>query len=72
MNMHTYDEILYLEISFGEALERFSETDPKEVAISVKRSKKAKPPGDKLKPPGGIVESQSVVRLAGKRKPGGR
>ena len=59
-------------MDFGEALDRFAETKPKEVAASIARSKKAKPPGGKLKPPDPLVKSHKVVRLADKRKPGGR
>lgn len=34
-----------LDIDFEEALERFVQTDPKEVAESIEKSKKKKPPG---------------------------
>lgn len=66
-----YEEKLYLDMKFGEALERFAGTKPKEVAASIAKSKKAKPPGGKLKPPGRTT-SDKVVRLADKRKPQGR
>lgn len=66
-----YDEKLYLDIPFGEALERFVKTDLKEVAASIAKSKKVKPPGGKLKPPGTVSEAKNVVRLASVRKPGG-
>jgi len=36
---------LHLDIDFGEALERFARTKPSEVAESVERSKRKKPPG---------------------------
>ena len=49
---------LWLDMSFGEALERFAGTDPQEVAVSVERAKEEKPPGAEA--PGG-----------GKRKPKG-
>lgn len=42
-----------LDMDFGEALERFAKTDPKEVAESIDRSKQKKPPGDQS--PGGNV-----------------
>ena len=65
-----YEDKLFLDIPFGEALECFAKTNVNEVAASVARSKKAKPPGGKLrKPPGAVVKSQKVVRLADKRKP---
>lgn len=48
---------LYLDMDFGEALERFAQTDPKEVAESIQRAKKKKPPGakapDDRSPPSG-------------------
>ena len=40
-----YKERLFLDIPFGEALERFAETNVKEVRASVARAKKAKPSG---------------------------
>ena len=66
-----YKERLFLDIPFGEALERFAETNVKEVRASVARAKKAKPSGGKFnKPPDkAVVKGQSVVRLADKRKP---
>ena len=36
---------LHLDLDFGEALARFAHTRPAEVAESIERSKKAKPPG---------------------------
>lgn len=69
MSKKTYDEKLYLDMPFGEALERFAGTKPKQVAAGIAKSKKAKPPGGKLKPPGPVVKSHKVVRLADKRKP---
>lgn len=35
-----------LDMEFGEALERFVRTDPKEVADSIERAKTKKPPQD--------------------------
>ena len=70
MSKKTYDEKLYLDMPFGEALERFAGTKPKEVTASVAKSKRAKPSGGKLnKPPEGVVKSKNVIRLASKRKP---
>ena len=43
---------LRLDMSFTEALGRFTATDPKEVEGTVARSKKRKPPG--ATPPGGL------------------
>lgn len=39
---------LGLEMSFGETLERFLRTDPKEVAESVARSRTKRPSGDPI------------------------
>lgn len=36
---------LHLEMDFGEAFERFAKVKPKEVAESIERSKKKRPPG---------------------------
>ena len=41
----TQEPPLHLDMDFGEALERFARTKPTEVADSIARSKKAKPPG---------------------------
>ena len=73
MNKKPYDDKLFLDIPFEEALTRFIKTDVKEVAASIARSKKAKPLGGKLrKPPKAEAQSQTVVRLSSKRKPKGR
>jgi hypothetical protein len=69
MNKKPYEDKLFLEKDFGEALERFAETDPKEVAASIARSKKAKPRGGKLKPPGNLSKAKNVVQLRNKLKP---
>lgn len=39
---------LKLDMDFGEALERFARTKPKEVAESVERAKAKKPPGEEF------------------------
>ena len=58
-----------LDMSFGEALERFIQTDPKEVEASIAKSKRRKPPdGDaKAKPSGGSNQSDAVVSLRSRR-----
>lgn len=44
----TQEPPLFLDMDFGEALERFARTDPEEVKQSVDRAKeKTKPPGEK-------------------------
>ena len=69
MTKRKYDAPLYLEMPFGEALERFAGTKPEEVAAGIAKSKKAKPPGEKLKaPPDGVTESKNVNKLARQRK----
>ena len=42
---------LHIDMDFGEALERFSKVDPREVDKSIERSKARKPPGAEA--PGG-------------------
>lgn len=41
---------LHLDMDFGEALERFIQTDPKEVAERIDRAKQKKPPEDGAPP----------------------
>ena len=68
-----YDEKLFLDIPFGEALERFSVTDTKQVAAGIAKSKKAKPSGGNLKPPPDLIaQSKNVTKLASKRKHNGK
>jgi hypothetical protein len=53
-----------LDIPFDEALRRFIETDPAEVEANIRRSKKKKPPGAKIKAaPSGSKDQKSVVSL---------
>lgn len=69
MTGKNYEGKLFLDIPFGEALERFAETEPKQVAAGIAKSKKAKPSGGKLKPPPDLIaQSKNVVKLARKRK----
>jgi hypothetical protein len=61
---------LKLNMSFEEALARFTQADPKEVEECIRKSRKKKPPGSKKKPSGGSdALSQNVVRLRDRRKP---
>lgn len=70
MSGKKYDDKLFLDITFGEALERFAGTKVKEVTESVARSKKAKPTSGKInEPPVPVVKDKKVVRLASVRKP---
>lgn len=52
-----------LDMDFGEALERFIQTDSKEVAESVERSKQKRPPGNE--PP-----RRPALKESGKASPG--
>lgn len=40
-----YEKRLYLDMDFGEALERFGAADPKEVKELMEQAKEKKPPG---------------------------
>jgi hypothetical protein len=58
-----------IKMDFGEALERFIQTDPREVEELIKRSKTKKPPGTKRKAKvsGGNSQSETVVDLRRRR-----
>ena len=47
----TYDDKMKLDIPFGEALEQFAGTNPKEMHANIERAKKKKPPGGKKRKP---------------------
>ena len=70
MTGKSYDDKLFLDMPFSEALEQFAKTHVEEVRASVARAKKAKPSGGKInKPPDkAVVKSQKVIKLADKRK----
>jgi hypothetical protein len=59
---------LALNMGFGEALERFAQTDPREVAGNIERAKKKKPPRSKKRKRGGSSTSQSVISLRDARR----
>ncbi len=61
---------LVLDMDFGEALERFARTKPSEVAESIARPKRKKPPGD-ARPPGGLEKPMVKPSNDRKRKPSG-
>lgn len=69
MPKRTYDDKMRLDMSFGEALERFAGTDPREMHANIKRAKKKKPPGGRKAKPPSEVDTQNVVGLGGRRKP---
>jgi hypothetical protein len=72
MNKRPYEEKLFLDMTFDEALERLVQTDMEEVKANIARSKKAQPVGGKVRKPPKAVASQNVVKLGTKRKPGAR
>lgn len=67
MSKRVYDDKLHLDMPFGEALERFVGTDPKQMHANIKRAKKKKPPGGKIAPSDGTSQ-ENVVRLRDRRK----
>jgi hypothetical protein len=70
MTKRRYDDKLHLDMSFGEAVERFAGVKPSEMHANIRKAKKKKPPGGKKdKPSGDAVVSQNVVRLRDRRKP---
>jgi hypothetical protein len=65
-----YSPSFFLDMSFGEALERFIGTKPQELEAVMKKSRAKKLPGaKKKKAPGSDVKSGNVVRLRDRRKP---
>jgi hypothetical protein len=69
MAKRTYDDKLRLNMPFGEAVERFAATNPKEMHANIKRAKKKKPPGGKkVKPSDGEVEGANVLSLRAGRQ----
>jgi len=64
-----HEEKLYIDMPFGEALERFAFVDPKEVEANIRRSKKKKPPGGAKQPPSGKSDLKGVVSLRSRRRP---
>jgi hypothetical protein len=68
MAKRTYEDRMKLNMSFGEALERYAGTSPKEMHANIKRAKKKKPPGGKKhKPSGGSSQAENVVSLKVRR-----
>jgi len=67
MGKRTYNEKLHIDMSFGEALERFARTDAREVETNIKRAKTKKPPGGKKAKPSGGKGSKTVVQLRERR-----
>jgi hypothetical protein len=63
-----YDDKLHLDMPFGEALERYAFTDPKEMEANIKKAKKKKPPGGRKSPPSGEIKQDGVVSLRSRRR----
>jgi hypothetical protein len=62
-------EVLVLDMSFSEALERYAGTKPNELHANIARSKKKKPPGGKKKkraPPGKKTKT-NVISMRDRR-----
>lgn len=74
MSTRKYDEKLYIDMPFEEAVERFIGVKPEELKENLdKQKRKRKAPGSGRKvPPGGNDADQKVVRLRDKRKPPSR
>lgn len=66
-----YDDKLFLDMPFDEALGRFAKVKPEEMHDNIAKAKKKKPPGGRKKkrPSGSRVVGQNVVRLRDRRKP---
>jgi hypothetical protein len=63
-----YDDKLHIDMSFGEAVERFAGTKPSEMHSNIEKAKKRKPPGGrKHKPSGGTGDAHNVVSLRDRR-----
>lgn len=62
-----YDEKLFIDMNFGEAVERFGGVKPAEMHANIDTAKKKKkPPGGK--PSGGKIVNSNVVELRHRRK----
>jgi hypothetical protein len=69
MSKRVYEDKLYLDMPFGEALERFVGVNPAEMHANIKRAKKKKSPGGKKAPPSNAVEkAANVVSLGARRE----
>jgi len=69
MGDRKYEDKMKLDMPPDEALERFIQTNPKQVDASIKRAKKKVPPGGgkKDKPSGDDGVSENVVSLRQRR-----
>jgi hypothetical protein len=62
-----YDEKLFIDMSFSEAVERFAGVAPAEMQANIEKAKKKKKP-PRSEPPGGKVVNSNVVQLRNRRK----
>lgn len=62
-----YDDKLFIDMPFGEAIERFAGVDPAEMHANIEKAKKKKKP-PKGEPPGGKVVNSNIVQLRNQRK----
>lgn len=67
MTGRKYEDKLWIDMPFDEALERFAEVDPEEMRENIRKAGKKKPPG-RDKPPEGSGQNRTVVRLRDRRK----
>lgn len=65
-NRKKYENKLFIDMPFGEALERFAGVDPQELQANLDKGKKKKPPGRKKSQPGG--PSVNIVQLRDVRR----
>ena len=74
MAKRKYEEQLYIDMPFGEAVERFIGVKPEELKENLEKQKrKRKPSGSgRKKPPEGTDADPKVVRLRDQRKPPSR
>jgi len=61
-----YEDKLFLDMPFEEALERFAGVDPQEMRANIDKAKKRRPPGRKQS--GGQSDDGSVVSLSDRRR----
>lgn len=63
-----YDDKLFIDMPFDEAIERFAGVDPAEMHANIDKAKKKKKPPGGAKPSSGKVVNSNVVQLRHRRK----
>lgn len=66
MTKKKYEDKLYIDMDFGEALERFSSVNPQEVQANIDKQKKRRPTGSAGKQ--NPAAPQTVITLRDRRK----